>query len=207
MNRRAFLTAVLGSTTAALVLPQTTLAIARTADSREAIIAREWQLSYRAVHEQALLRLETALSRYGTTYPHWLERVRVGECFTDGTLCAHQVNVAARTDEPPDVQGTLEPAMQALAQRIVEDGWDRFGSPAIPPHGVEYADTIVGLRMVVQYDIDRGLLTRFDLCGGVSAVSRARLVLRDRARLKTTIRTRIAAYGRVPPLPLPRLML
>lgn len=196
MNRRDFLTAILGAPLAATVLPS--LLQARSLQPVEPLDDPVWDETYASVHREAWRRFRLEMQAHRWPCPDTGEKLEyIGQMFSDRLLCTHQFNVSLYEGNPLHV----EAAMKSLTQRVRWQGMDRFALMDRYLPGTYYSTSYGILRMVVAYDVQRDyLLTRFDVLGGVSPTGERLARINRQHELKERIRRRLRKQGVIHPL-------
>lgn len=199
LSRRGFLTAVLGASTAALVLPKIDLIAAQLpVEQVDVLEGPLWRSTFEEIHREAYACFIRDIEQAGRPLKSLHEESKIGQRISTGEILAHQASVGA------DPDGLHVPAaMAALSRVVLDDGLDRYGILPCPNGGVAYAESLGPLRMIAmpdRFEFDRfgRLLLRFDVVGASSEPS---FVQRRRTEeLKLRIRRRIAFYksGRHP---------
>ncbi len=203
MNRRDFLTRVLGASAALAVLPKLDLLAATLPQAEaEAVTGPVWLSTFQAIHEEAwrLYKRYMNASPYPILSDHVLAGYRlIGEILPVRVPTHQLFEPVTLTDQyhvkvdSADSQRSIEPAMRALTQRVQWSGLDYYGTLNIDLPGAIYAANRGPLRMVAQYSVMSDLnLIGFDVLGGASASAKSQA---SKARL----RERLTRY------PMPRL--
>jgi hypothetical protein len=193
MDRRGFLTTLFGGATAAVLLPRIDLTVAKNAPAWNDIEKLQWDSTYSEALSEAHRIFCTEMSSHGFhIHPMHTDRLasRIGERAWDGIVMTTQKSVLVTNT---DTERCLIPAMSCMANELSHRGIDRFGT-LILPQGVEFSGIRGPLRMCVQYQIEHGYVTRFDVLGGSSPEAQRVVRAYDAEYLKSKIRRRLGTY-------------
>lgn len=160
MNRRAFLTAILGAPVVAALVPFG-LDVAPTEVAPTHLFAH----AYHAVLAEAFKAWQTEVERLGATIDFNDREIPLGELLPNGARVAHvcSVDLGNRVNLS-DRRSALDPAMHVLASEAIRRRCMRSFCSLPLPKGVEYAGRMGPLRMTVQHSLN-GIIARFDVAG------------------------------------------
>lgn len=201
MKRRDFLTALLGSTAAALVLPQLDL-IASTLPvtlAPEIADAQLWQFTFESVHDEAAKMFREQMHQRDLT-PQLCDHARLGE-----GLLRHQLSIGLPPWYEMEAAGSAAharyfvPAIASLAARAESVGLDTYGRLNVNLPGCDYSANRDTLRMIAQYDIATdSYFVRWDVIGGSSPHGQRIARRVNETQLKRSIQRRVRDYTRLP---------
>lgn len=198
MNRRVFITALLGSTAAAVVLPRVEL-FASTLPAPSEEVIREFTLS--EIHREAwrILREKMDFAGFSIHDEHIHPLPMLGQSVPTGETLTHQYGVSVN---PLNPSFSVEPAMASLAERLAFSGVDRYGELRTDLPGALYSANEGALRLIGQFSLHDGCdIYRFAVIGGASKAGLSRAAKRLIEFRKTRIRRTLARPHRVLPLP------
>lgn len=207
LNRRDFLTRVIGASAAALVLPHIELLAARLEPAADTLAGPAWSSAYSAVHAHAYRLFCDRMAAVGIDASLWHDVAMIGAALPNGAIITNQLNVGFDAENITP-EGTLIPAISALANGLIDRGVDQFGCLLSDLHGPLYADSIGPLRMVVVYNVNPHeghpeLMGRFDIVGAQSEAGHRRANLRKQQYLKNRLTRKRLHSGPVLNYPIP----